>query len=147
MASKVENRATIVALSAQLGIAAPENLEQIDKQVDLEALIADLEKKLAEKAGASGAGGADSEATTVVTPPDLSGAGAPPPPFTPTEPESPKKVVATTYAVKLGKVVTTKRGDIGALEPVWPTDFGGGQEHLDHWVAQGYVTKTEHYEQ
>jgi hypothetical protein len=49
--------------------------------------------------------------------------------------------------VNEGKSVQTKRGLIGALEHVWPLDFGGGQVDLDHWVANGYVTKTDHVEQ
>jgi hypothetical protein len=133
MASKVENRATIIALSAELGIAPPENLEQIDKQVDLETIIADLEKKNAEKSGSGASTGA--------------GAGGPPPPPSHAEPPPPKKVVATTYQVGLGKSVTTKRGQIGALEPVWPSDFRGGQADLDHWVDNGFVTKVDHFKQ
>jgi hypothetical protein len=138
MASKVENRATIVALCAELGVAAPENLEQIDKQVDLEALIADLEKRKAEKAGGTGADGVGAGAVSA------DGAGGPPPLPTNPGPEAPKKIVATTYEVNLGKSVTTKRGAMGALQPVWPEDFAGGQKDLDFWVSNGAVKKTEH---
>lgn len=145
MASKVETRASIVSLSKELNLEVPADLEQIDKLVDLEALLKSLEDKKAALAPpiitpavtkVAGADGASEE-----------GAGGPPPPPSFGKPDDPKKVVATTYVINEGKSLQTLRGHIGALEHVWPNDFKGGHEDLDHWVVNGFVTKTEHYEQ
>lgn len=136
MASKVEVRASIVALSKELNLEVPAGLEQVDKIVDLESMLKELEDKKAAFAP-----------KTEPTPEAAGGIGGPPPPPSELEPPAPKKVVATTYVVAEGKKVTTKRGEIGALETVWPKDFDGGQRDLDHWVTHSYVTKTDHFEQ
>jgi hypothetical protein len=133
--SKAEARDRIVALSKELEIEAPANLDQIDKLDQLMPLVEDLEAKKAAKAPAP------------PTPPAGPRVGAPPPAPSETAPPPQKKLVATTYKVNEGKSLQTKRGLIGALEHVWPTDFGGGQADLDHWVTHEYVTKTEHFEQ
>lgn len=149
MASKAETRAAIVALSSELGKEPPAGLEQIDKMDQLEPLLKALEAEKASKASTP-------PAPTPPAPPagdgtggdgvtELSDVGGPPPPPTLEDPEGPKQLVATTYVVNEGRMVTTKRGAIGALEHVWPTDFRGGQKDLDHWVAHGFVTKTDHY--
>lgn len=145
--SKAETRQAILTLSKELGVEAPANLEQIDKLDLLQPILEALQEKKAEadeasKEGQSSGDGADGSSA------DAAGVGAPPPPPTIPEPAAPpKKLVATTYVVNEGKVVTTKRGAIGALEHVWPKDFAGGQRDLDHWVAHEFVTKTDHYEQ
>jgi hypothetical protein len=141
--SKAETRAAIATLSKDLGVEPPANLEQLDK---LETLTPLLEALQAQAAGKKSddpivSGVAASSGVTTETP----GIGAPPPPPSEIEPAAPKKVVATTYVVNEGKMVTTKRGTIGALEHVWPDDFGGGQRDLDHWVTHSYVTKTDHF--
>lgn len=137
--SKAEMRQAILALSKELGIEAPANLEQIDKIDLLQPILEALQAKKAEADETDDEAGNGSETAPKV--------GSPPPPPTIEEPAPPKKVVATTYVVNEGKMVTTKRGPIGALEHVWPKDFAGGQKDLDHWVAHEYVTKTDHYEQ
>lgn len=143
--NKAETRTAIVALSKEIGEEVPANLEQLDK---LELLTPILESLQAKKAALTPAGApiksgdvAPSAETNGV------GVGSPPPPPSELEPPAPKKVVATTYLVNEGKMVTTKRGPIGAFEHVWPTDFSGGQKDMDHWVTHEYVTKTEHFEQ
>jgi hypothetical protein len=150
MASKAETRLAIIALARELGEEPPANLEQIDK---LDQLVPILEALQARKPGGpppppapdpNVAPSADAPPAAVGAT-NTDGAGAPPPPLTPPAAPTERKVVATTYAVKEGKSVTTKRGEIGALQPVWPQDFRGAQADLDHWVANGYVEKTEHF--
>ncbi len=140
MASKVDTRASIVALSKELNVEVPADLEQIDKLVDLEAMLKVLEDKKAALSPAVG--------TTPTAAGSGDAPGAPPPPPSFGVPEEAKKnVVAVTYVVKEGKSLQTRRGHIGALEHLWPEDFNGGQADLDHWVANDFVTKTEHFEQ
>lgn len=138
--SKAEAREKIASLSKELGVEAPANLEQIDKLDQLMPLVEELEAKKA--AGAQGQDGAKSDAA-----PPARGVGSPPPPPSEALPPPEKKLVATSYKVAEGKSVQTKRGLIGALEHVWPTDFNGGQADLDHWVSHEYVIKTDHFEQ
>lgn len=131
--SKAEARDKIAALSKELELEPPANLDQIDKLDQLMPLVEELEAKKAAK-----------------SPPPLPGApgagrvGSPPPAPSELQQPEPKAVVATTYKVNEGKSVQTKRGLIGALEHLFPADFVGGQADLDHWVANDYVTKTEH---
>lgn len=58
-------------------------------------------------------------------------------------PPSPGNPVAQRYnhQVAEGKQVTTRRGQIGAFEPVTIADFVGGQADLDGLVASGHVSK------
>jgi hypothetical protein len=139
--SKAEARQAIASLAKELGGDAPANLEQIDTLDLLQPSLEGLQAKKAEADGdgAQGAGDEGGEGSGA-------GIGAPPPPPTDVDPPAPKKKVATSYVVEIGKMVTTKRGTIGALEHVWPTDFAGGQRDLDHWVTHGFVTKTDHFE-
>lgn len=141
MASKSEMRQEILALSKELGVEAPANLEQIDKVDLLAPILEALQGQKASAASRDEENDDDDSASDVVA-----HIGAPPPPPTLPDPPAEKKLVAVTYVVSEGKQVTTKRGAIGALEHVWPKDFGGGQSDLDHWVTHGFVTKTEHFE-
>jgi hypothetical protein len=129
MASKAETRAAIVSLAKELNVTTPD-LDAIDKLEPLEALLKELQDKKAAAAGG---------------PPPAPAAPPASPPPSASEPEAPKVLVATTYTVEESKSVTTLRGTIGALEPVWAQDFKGGQKDLDHWVAEGFVKKTEHH--
>jgi hypothetical protein len=141
MASKAETRATILSLAKELDVTVPD-VEQIDKLEPLEALLKELQDKkaaLSPQVGTSIAAVPTAAATPAV--------GAPPPAPTLAKLPEKRKVVATTYVVAEGKSVTTLRDEIGALEHIWPSDFGGGQKDLDHWVANGFVTKTDHFEQ
>lgn len=58
-------------------------------------------------------------------------------------PPSPGNPIAQRYnhQVAEGKQVTTRRGQIGAFEPVTIADFAGGRADLDGLVASGHVTK------
>jgi hypothetical protein len=139
--SKAETRTAIVNLSKELDVEVPANLEQMDKLELLTPILEALQaQKVDLKNDEDGAGGDEAS--------DKPGVGGPPPAPTLPDPPAPKgKVVATTYVVAEGKMVTTKRGNIGALEHVWPKDFAGGQKDLDHWVTHGHVIKTDHSEQ
>lgn len=138
--SKAEMRQAILALSKELGVEAPANLEQIDKVDLLQPILDALQQQKLAAATTDDDGANDSTGSGPTGP----GVGAPPPPPTLEEIPEEKPVIATTYVVAEGKSVTTKRGAIGALEHVWPNDFSGGQKDLDHWVAHGFVTKTDH---
>lgn len=139
MASKSETRAAIINLSKELGKELPAGLDQIDKLDQLQPLLDALE---AEKLGrANSSVGDDGVTSSIVA---GAGVGGPPPAPTETEQQEELPIIATTYAVNEGKQVTTKRGAIGALEQLWPSDFAGGQKDLDHWVSNGFVTKTDH---
>lgn len=142
--SKAETRDAIASLAKELGEEVPANLAQLDKLDLLTPILEALQQKKADLKGDDEAGGdVDKDGIN-----SNAGVGAPPPPPTlPEPPAAPTKLVAITYEVALGKQVTTKRGDIGALETVWPKDFAGGQKDLDHWVAHGFVIETKHYEQ
>lgn len=142
--SKAETREAIASLAKELGEEVPANLAQLDKLELLTPILEALQQKKADLKDDDEAGGEDNKDGLTSN----AGVGAPPPPPTlPEPPAAPTKHVATTYVVAEGKKVTTKRGDIGALEHVWPRDFAGGQKDLDHWVAHGFVTETKHYEQ
>jgi hypothetical protein len=143
--SKAETRSEILRLAKELDVEAPANLEQIDKLDLLLPILEGLQAKKADADEASGAGTGDGATGAGGAAAEVG--GPPPPPTLPELPAAPKKLVATTYVVNEGKMVTTKRGPIGALEHVWPKDFAGGQRDLDHWVAHGFVTKTDHFEQ
>jgi hypothetical protein len=142
--SKAETRDAIATLAKELGEEVPANLAQLDKLELLTPILEALQQKKADLKVDDDAGGdVDKDGIN-----STAGVGGPPPPPTlPELPATPTKLVATTYVVALGKQVTTKRGAIGALETVWPKDFAGGQKDLDHWVAHGFVDKTEHFEQ
>jgi hypothetical protein len=143
--SKAETRQAIAALSKELGVDAPANLEQIDKLDLLQPILEALQIRKADAAGDGAADDGDGSTDDGAT--ATGGVGGPPPPPTDVEPPAPKTMkVATTYVVAEGKTVTTKRGVIGALEHVWPADFAGGQKDLDHWVSHESVIKTDHFE-
>lgn len=145
--SKAETRDAIASLAKELGEEVPANLAQLDKLELLTPILEGLQQKKADlKVDASESDGDDEAGKDGVN--SNPGVGAPPPePTLPEPPAAPTKLVAVTYVVAEGKQVTTKRGAIGALEHVWPKDFAGGQKDLDHWVAHGFVTKTQHFEQ